>query len=51
VRVLIVEDEVKLAGMMRRGVRERGLRADVATSGEDALWIAGATEYGRSCST
>src|SRR5215207_8091345 len=27
-------------------MRERGLRADVATSGEDALWMAGATEYG-----
>ena len=45
-RVLIVEDEVKLAGIVRRGMRERGLRADVATSGEDALWMAGATEYG-----
>jgi two-component system OmpR family response regulator len=46
VRVLIVEDEVKLAGIIRRGMREHGLRADVATSGEDALWMAGATEYG-----
>jgi two-component system, OmpR family, response regulator len=46
VRVLIVEDEVKLAGIIRRGMRERGLSADVATTGEDALWMAGATEYG-----
>ena len=46
VRVLIVEDEVKLAGIIRRGMRERGLNADVATTGEDALWMAGATEYG-----
>jgi len=46
VRVLIVEDEVKLAAIMRRGMRERGLRADVATTGEDALWMAGATDYG-----
>ena len=44
-RVLIVEDEVKLAAIMRRGMRERGMRADVATSGEDALWMAGATGY------
>jgi CheY-like chemotaxis protein len=44
-RVLIVEDEVELAGIVRRGMRERGLRADVATRGEDALWMAGATEY------
>jgi len=46
VRVLIVEDEVKLAAIIRRGMRERGLRADVAASGEDALWMAGATDYG-----
>jgi two-component system, OmpR family, response regulator len=45
VRVLIVEDEVKLAGIVRRGMRERGLSADVATRGEDALWMAGATDY------
>ena len=44
-RVLIVEDEVKLAGIVRRGMRERGLSADVATRGEDALWMAGATDY------
>jgi two-component system, OmpR family, response regulator len=46
VRVLIVEDEVKLAALIRRGMREHGLRADVATTGENALWMAGATEYG-----
>jgi two-component system OmpR family response regulator len=46
VRVLIVEDEAKLAGIIRRGMRERGLSADVAATGEDALWMAGATEYG-----
>ena len=45
-RVLIVEDEVKLAVIMRRGMREHGLRADVAITGEDALWMAGATDYG-----
>jgi two-component system OmpR family response regulator len=45
VRVLIVEDEVKLAGLIRRGLRDEGLLADVAVKGEDALWMAGATEY------
>jgi len=45
VRVLIVEDEVKLAAIIRRGMRERGVLADVATTGEDALWMAGATDY------
>jgi two-component system OmpR family response regulator len=45
VRVLVVEDEVKLAALLRRGLSEEGYAADVARSGEDALWMAGATEY------
>jgi two-component system OmpR family response regulator len=44
-RVLIVEDEVKMASLIRRGLREEGLAADVASKGEDALWMAGSTEY------
>jgi two-component system OmpR family response regulator len=44
-RVLIVEDEVKMAGLIRRGLREEGLAADVAVKGEDALWMAGSTSY------
>ena len=44
-RVLIVEDEVKLASLLRRGLREDGVAADVAIKGEDALWMAGATDY------
>jgi two-component system OmpR family response regulator len=43
--VLVVEDEVKLAGLIRRGLREEGLLADVAVKGEDALWMAQATPY------
>jgi two-component system OmpR family response regulator len=44
-RVLIVEDEVKMAGLLRRGLKEEGLAADVARTGDDALWMARATEY------
>jgi two-component system OmpR family response regulator len=44
-RVLIVEDEVKMASLIRRGLRDEGLAADVATKGEDALWMADSTEY------
>ncbi|MDX6583274.1 MAG: two-component system, OmpR family, response regulator [Solirubrobacterales bacterium] len=44
-RVLIVEDEVKMAGLIRRGMRGEGMAADVAIKGEDALWMAEATEY------
>ena len=43
--MLIVEDEVKLASLIRRGLRDEGMLADVAVKGEDALWMAGATEY------
>jgi two-component system OmpR family response regulator len=45
VRFLIVEDKVKLATLLRRGLEREGMAADVAASGEDALWMAGATEY------
>jgi len=45
VRVLIVEDEVKMASLIRRGLREDGIAADVAIKGEDALWMADATDY------
>jgi two-component system OmpR family response regulator len=44
-RVLIVEDEAKLAALIRQGLTERGLAADVATDGEDALWMAASTPY------
>jgi len=44
-RILIVEDEPKLAGLIRSGLGERGLAVDVAESGEDALWMAGSTPY------
>jgi two-component system OmpR family response regulator len=45
VRVLVVEDDVKMAGLLRRGLAEEGLSADVARTGDDALWMAGAAEY------
>ncbi|MGO9789496.1 MAG: response regulator transcription factor, partial [Solirubrobacteraceae bacterium] len=33
------------ASLIRRGLREEGLLADVAITGEDALWMAACTEY------
>src|ERR671914_41783 len=44
-RVLVVEDEPKMAGLIRRGLTEEGYSADVAATGDDALWMAQATEY------
>jgi two-component system OmpR family response regulator len=44
-RVLIVEDEAKMAGLIRRGLEREGMAADVAGTGEDALWKGEAVEY------
>jgi len=44
-RVLVVEDEVKMAALLRRGLGEEGLTVDVAEAGERALAMAGSTEY------
>jgi two-component system OmpR family response regulator len=44
-RVLVVEDDVKMAGLLRRGLAEEGLATDVARTGDDALWMARATDY------
>jgi two-component system OmpR family response regulator len=39
-KVLVVEDEVKMAALIRRGLVEEGLTVDVARSGEQALAMA-----------
>jgi two-component system OmpR family response regulator len=43
--ILVVEDEVKMAALIRRGLTEQGLTADVAPTGEEALIMAGAATY------
>jgi two-component system OmpR family response regulator len=45
VRILIVEDEPKMADVLRRGLTRAGLSVDVVELGADALVRAGATEY------
>jgi two-component system, OmpR family, response regulator len=44
-RILVVEDEPKLARLLERGLVEEGHAADVARTGEDALWMARSVEY------
>ena len=44
-RVLVVEDELWMASLIRRGLAGEGLAADVAAKGEDALWMAEAHDY------
>ncbi|MDQ6732317.1 MAG: response regulator [Actinomycetota bacterium] len=43
-RILIVEDNVKLAGLIRRGLDEGGCPQMSQGDGEDALGIAAATD-------
>jgi len=44
-RILVVEDEPKMAALVRRGLIEQGHAADVAGRGEDAVWMAEAHAY------
>jgi two-component system OmpR family response regulator len=44
-RILVVDDEPKLASVVARALREDGHAADVASRGEDVLWMAQATPY------
>jgi two-component system OmpR family response regulator len=45
VRVLVVEDDPKMAALLRRGLVEDGHGADVAGTGDDAIWMAQAVAY------
>ena len=45
VRVLVVEDDAKLAGLLKKWLCEAGMVADTTKCGEDALWMAAATAY------
>jgi two-component system OmpR family response regulator len=44
-RVLLVEDDAKMAALVRRGLTENGTAIDIASKGEDALWLARAHDY------
>ena len=45
VRILVVEDDARMAAAIRRGLRFEGLVVDIAVDGEQALRTVGATEY------
>jgi two-component system, OmpR family, response regulator len=44
-RLLVVEDEAKMASLLQRGLERHGGVVDLASRGEDALWMAQAREY------
>lgn len=38
-RVLVVEDDVRMAGLLKRGLEQEAYSVDVASNGEEALWL------------
>jgi two-component system copper resistance phosphate regulon response regulator CusR len=45
VRILLVEDEVRVAGFIAKGLREQAYAVDIAADGEQALYHAAVNEY------
>jgi two-component system, OmpR family, response regulator len=43
--VLVVEDETKMASLLRRALEREGYAVDVAGNGVDALWLGTENEY------
>jgi two-component system, OmpR family, response regulator len=45
VRLLVVEDEVRMAALLRRGFEEEGYAVDVVGDGLDAVWMGREVDY------
>jgi two-component system OmpR family response regulator len=45
-RVLVVEDEARMARLLKRGLEEEGHAVDVAVDGPEGLWLATENTYG-----
>jgi two-component system OmpR family response regulator len=44
-RVLVAEDNVRMAGLLRRGLEDSGYAVDVAANGTDAVWMGQENQY------
>ena len=44
-RVLVIEDEVRMARLLKRALEEEGHAVDVAANGPDGLWMATENPY------
>ena len=44
-RLLVIEDEKRLAGALKRGLESEGFAVDVALDGEQGEWLAAETQY------
>jgi two-component system OmpR family response regulator len=45
VRVLVVEDAARMAGLLKRALQEEGHAVDVAADGPEGLWLAAENAY------
>ena len=45
-RVLVVEDEIRMARLVKRALEEEGYAVDIAPNGTDGLWLATENAYG-----
>jgi two-component system, OmpR family, response regulator len=45
-RVLVVEDEIRMARLVQRALEEEGHAVDIANNGTDGLWLATENDYG-----
>jgi DNA-binding response OmpR family regulator len=45
VRILVVEDDKRVARAVKRGLEDEGFAVDVALTGEDGRWLAGENPY------
>jgi len=44
-RILVIEDEIKIAAFLKRGLKEEGYAVDQATDGEQGYFLASTQEY------
>ena len=44
-RILVLEDEVKMAKLLKRGLEEEGYAVDTAATGTDAVWLGTENPY------
>src|SRR5487761_1625014 len=44
-RVLVVDDEVRMAALVKRGLEEEGYAVDVVNDGPEAVWMATENTY------
>jgi two-component system OmpR family response regulator len=45
VRILVVEDELKMARLLKRGLEEAGYAVDIASTARDAVWLGTENPY------